>query len=395
MSKVERTIINFIEKNAGYLFLVLMTLVGIYARKLMLPFMSSDLTSYNLEWYNQLKEMGGIKGISSYSGNYNYAYIFLLALLTYIPVQGALSIKVFHIMFDFVGAIIAGLIAKKVYSGGMRTFSLAYSLVFLSPIVMLNSAYWGQCDFIYTSFVLLAIYLLLEEKYVWCFLIYGVAISFKLQAIFIIPLFIFVYVLNKKYSVTDILMIPIGFLISSFPGMICSGKGLKGLFEIYFGQVKQEESLVLNFPNIYYWISANHYDLYVKLGVCLLFVIFAVCVFYLLMKKAYISNEQIVALGMWCVLCVVYFCPKMHERYGFVAEVLSLIWLIGHKKWIWYPIVINLTVLFSYFTVLYGYNLYSFQNMALINIISFIFFSIYTFSEIKTCEEAMEKNEKG
>lgn len=393
MKKVERQLFFWVENNIGYIVILIMTFIGIYARYLMLPFMSSDYTFYNLEWYNQLQEYGGLQGIAEYDGNYNYAYIFLLALLTYIPIPGAVSIKLFHIAFDFIGAILAGLIAKKVHSGGVNTFAFGYSFVFLSPLVMLNSAYWGQCDFIYTSFLLWAIYLLIKEKYTWSFLIYGIALSFKLQAIFIIPLFILVYALNKKFSVVNFLMIPVGFLFSSLPGMICSGKGIGGLIDIYFGQIKQEQSLALNFPNIYYWISSNHYDLYVKIGICLVAVIFVFGGFYLLKKKAYLSEDQILALGMWCILCVVYFCPKMHERYGFAAEILSIIWVIGHKKWIWYPIVMNTIVLFSYFTILYGYNLFSFQNMAVVNVITFIFFSIYLFSDIKSKEisENMEE----
>ena len=115
--------------------------------------------------------------------------------------------------------------------------------------------------------------------------------------------------------------------------------------------------------------------------------IFGFATFCLVKKKAYLTENHIVALGMWCVLCVVYFCPKIHERYGFVAEILSIIWVVGNKKWLWYPIIMGLTVLFSYFAVLYGYYLYNYQDMALVNIVTFIVFTMYLFSDIKAREE--------
>ena len=387
MSNYEKKIISFCEKNMGYIFAIIMTFIGIYVRYIMLPFMTSDYTCYYMEWYNQLKECGGVFGIAEYTGDYNYAYVFLLSLVTYIPLPSTISIKLFHILFDFVGAIIAGAIAKKVYSGGINTFALVYSATFVSPLVMLNSAHWGQCDFMYTSFVLLSIYMLLSQKYDWSFFVYGVALSIKLQAAFILPLFIFVYILNRNFSILKFLWIPIGFLVSSFPGMLFSKKGISGLIDIYSGQVQQEEILAQNYPNIYYWISSEHYDLYLKSGVLLLVIILGFASFYLVRKKAYLTENHIVAMGIWCVLCVVYFCPKMHERYSFVAEILSIIWVVGNKKWLWYPIIMGLTVLFSYFAVLYGYYLYNYQDMALVNIVTFIVFTMYLFSDIKAREE--------
>ena len=69
MNKYEERIISLCERNINYIFVFFMTLVGIYARYLMLPFLSSDYAFYNLEWYNQLKECGGVWGIAEYQGN--------------------------------------------------------------------------------------------------------------------------------------------------------------------------------------------------------------------------------------------------------------------------------------------------------------------------------------
>lgn len=387
MSKIESKLLDFFHRNIALIVMAFVTIVAVYVRYIMFPFISSDFSSFYLEWYNQIKSNGGLLGLSAYTGDYNYAYAFLLALVTYLPFKAEVSIKLFYVLFDFLGAFFAGSIAKEIYPDKKNVFVWGYSFVLVSPLVVLNSAMWGQCDFIYASIVLIALYLLIKEKINWAFFILGVAIAFKGQALFIVPLFVLVYLVEKKFSVLNFLFSVAGYILSCLPGVLLSGKGISGFFEIYIGQIQHGEWLVLNYPNIYYWISAKHYSLFVKVGICFTFLIFVFITFYLLNLKARLHNDQIIALGMWCVLCIVYFCPKMHERYGFLAEVLSLIWVVGHKKWIWYPIVMSTTVLFSYFAVLFGYNLYNFQDMAVVNIIAFLVFSIFFFKDIQQNRE--------
>ena len=63
---------------------------------------------------------------------------------------------------------------------------------------MLNSAAWGQCDSIYAAFCLGSLYFLLRGRTWWACVFFGLALSFKLQAIFFLPALLIVLVVNRQ-----------------------------------------------------------------------------------------------------------------------------------------------------------------------------------------------------
>ena len=96
--------------------------------------------------------------------------------------------------FDWVLAITAGVIARSISTHEREWVGcLAYCAVLLSPIVFLNSAAWAQCDAIYSDFALLAILHLERKQYTRAMCFLGVSFAFKLQAVFVLPIFLFVY----------------------------------------------------------------------------------------------------------------------------------------------------------------------------------------------------------
>jgi Gpi18-like mannosyltransferase len=67
------------------------------------------------------------------------------------------------------------------------------------PTVLINGSLWGQIDASYTAFSLIALYYLQKNKPFVSSLWYGLAISFKLQAIFFLPVFLIFFWFNKPY----------------------------------------------------------------------------------------------------------------------------------------------------------------------------------------------------
>ena len=49
-------------------------------------------------------------------------------------------------------------------------------------------------------------------------------------------------------------------------------------------------------------------------------------------KRVRLTDRMAVLMGAWCVLCCVFFLPRMHERYGIVGEVLLLCWAVAVGK---------------------------------------------------------------
>lgn len=46
-----------------------------------------------------------------------------------------------------------------------KVFFITFAVVIMLPTVILNSAYWGQCDSIYTTFIILTLLYLYKGKY--------------------------------------------------------------------------------------------------------------------------------------------------------------------------------------------------------------------------------------
>ena len=63
----------------------------------------------------------------------------------------------------------------------------AFLLALALPTVWLNSAYWGQCDVVFTSLCIGMAYGVLKGKGNLAAVFWALAFSFKLQAIFVLP----------------------------------------------------------------------------------------------------------------------------------------------------------------------------------------------------------------
>lgn len=112
-------------------------------------------------------------------------------------------------MISFIFEIIAAYYIMKIVNlkyKRERLGYLAFGLLLFIPTVIFNGSVWAQCDIIYTAFVIGSIYYILNEKPVISIIFYGIALSFKLQAI-IIPLVSFLCYIPFLYNTgTDYLI---------------------------------------------------------------------------------------------------------------------------------------------------------------------------------------------
>ncbi|NTV79405.1 MAG: hypothetical protein HGA25_09825, partial [Clostridiales bacterium] len=155
MNKFEYNLLTAIEKNLYLLSGIIITALAILLRFTGFHWESGDFNTYLLPWFEELKAAGGLDGLATYTGHYNTPYVFLLALLTYLPINPLWSIKLLSCVFDFAGAIFASLITGHFYKGKNKNIIsfVTYTVILFSPNVFLNSSYWAQCDFIYVSFL--------------------------------------------------------------------------------------------------------------------------------------------------------------------------------------------------------------------------------------------------
>ena len=355
MTKIEQKILDRLYSWRYPLFLFIITLLALIIRFLFLPIRSGDFNGFLIHWFNTLKENGGFLAIKNPIGDYNIPYLTILAGLTYLPISPLISIKMVSILFEFIGALFASLIVKKLTKSHhySNLFSiLAYTITLFLPTVVLNGAAWAQCDFIYTSFILISFYLLLHTKYSWAFLSYGIALSFKLQAIFVLPILIIIYLVNRKFSILNFLLIPLSNLVLSLPALLL-GYPFKKFLLIYFNQTETYHDLTMNFPNVYNLIN-NHYDQLKLPGIIFTLVVVGIFTMTIWCKKIKISNQQIISYSLWLIMAITFFLPGMHDRYLFSADILSIIYFMIYRKNIYLPIFINLASLSTYIIYLFG-----------------------------------------
>ena len=199
MFSFERKFWMWIEKNIFIISLLVVTILGGLIRLSLRRYVSGDAGADLLNWYAEIQSGGGLKSLGHQVGNYNMLYQFLIAIMTYIPIQPLYAYKVLSCVFDYLLAGAVGYLVYKLVEEDKRWKGLlAYGMVILSPIVFLNSAVWAQCDSIYVFWIILSLIFLLQEKYIPTFLCYGIAIAFKLQAVFFLPVLLFLYFAERK-----------------------------------------------------------------------------------------------------------------------------------------------------------------------------------------------------
>lgn len=354
MFKEEKKIIDLFSKNYlvfGYIFITIMALL---VRFLTFHFESHDYVAFLAPWFDYLKNNGGILALANYPGNYNAPYMTIMALLTYIPVKSLYSIKFVSVIFDFGLALSSACLVKYLISKNKNiSFFITYAVILFLPEVLMNSGIWGQCDSGYTMFIVLALLYLLKEKYIISFVYLGIAFSLKLQFIFILPLFIVIYIVKKRYSILHFLIIPLVNFILCLPAIII-GKPIGELISIYFGQVNEyKQYMSLNFLNFYSLVDNSGKILY-YVGIILTVIVCFLMLLYIIVKKVKFNDQKILNLGLWFVVMVTYLLPCMHERYLYMGGILAVIYYIVYKKNYLLTVSIIMCTILTYFHYLFG-----------------------------------------
>lgn len=383
MTKIEKKIIEFVEKNKMWIFLSAITILALIVRYKLLDFKSDDYISFLKGWFDFFRQ-NGFAGLKNYPGDYNAPYMTIMALLSYIPIKDLYLIKGVSIVFDIVLAVSAALLVKELVSKDKKWLSiLTYIIVLFLPQVILNGSFWGQCDSMYTSFCILALYFLVKEKYIKSFIFLGLAFAFKLQFIFILPIFIILYFSKKKFSLLNFLIIPAVNFVLCIPALIV-GKPIIECLTVYFKQTKTyEDRLTANFINIYQIVNNN--PEYMRFaGLALSLVICMVVLYYVLEKKIKWNNEKIITLALWFLVVLTYTLPCMHERYLFIGEILSIIYYICYRKNGSIVALININAIITYSSYLFGSTNISFDIMAITYLVVILYFSKNTFKLLES-----------
>jgi Gpi18-like mannosyltransferase len=368
---MNRNKLKLLDYDLGILIVIISIVIAIILRFNLFYFESGDFTYFLNPWYDFILENGRFFALKENFSNYNPPYLYLLVIASYLfpNLPNIWGIKLVSIPFDFFGAFWVYKIVKLNYPKGNKP-RLAFIITLFAPTVFINSAYWGQCDMIYTSFLLGCLYFISVNRQILGLSFFAIALSFKLQAIFFIP-FLFILFLKNRLKWYSFLIIPPVYFTTLIPAWL-AGRPFKELLLIYFNQFDTYNSLTMNFPNLYNFISKNYYNLFSKLGLIftlLLIIIFSISIY---QKKQALTQKNIISIALISTFMMPYFLPKMHDRYLFTVDMISIIYAFYFPKYWFVPIVIMGSSLLSYTDFLMGKRLVSHHVLAVILLALFI-----------------------
>ncbi|MGN1148432.1 MAG: hypothetical protein ACI4TB_08420, partial [Lachnospiraceae bacterium] len=323
-------------------------------------------------WMAALKNGTGLQALSQYSGDYNMPYVTVLLLLTYLPLEPIVGIKCFSILFDFICAAAGGALANVCTKNHYRhlTFILTYSLIFLSPIAILNSGYWGQCDAVYVAFVLLAVLFMLKEKFPLSMIFWGCAFAFKLQAIFGFPILLLYYWKNRKFSFLQFLLIPVTMEVLCLPAII-GGCSPFVTFSVYFAQMKTYPEMYYYYPNFWTFFQDTPYYVFGRMAVVGTFTLLMLESVLILHKEKSLGTENFLPDFCLIVMTILCFLPCMHDRYGYMLEMAAIVWTVVEKRKWWLAVMTQLISLIVYAPAIVGRYLIDARILAVFYLLTF------------------------
>jgi Gpi18-like mannosyltransferase len=343
--KWEYGIIDYINKKQIF-FLAAVSFLALLIRFTGFNFIAEDYTNSFSKWIEYLRENGHFRGIASLEGTDYFllqpaTYQYFMAIISYLPPGWDLwSVKILSCVFDFVLAFTGMNIAGEITKSGKYSL-LAYTAVLFCPTVFANSGIWGQNDSIYAAFLFAALYFFLKERPGAAMLFFGIGLSFKLQAMFILPFTFFIYLL-QKWSILNYLYAVLGFILTQLPCLFI-GVPVFDIVKKYALQSGAYGQRTMNAPTIFALIPVQ------RTAGMLFAAAVLVCLVFALMKNGKTTTpEKTLLLFVFCSLIIPFLLPRMHERYFYLAEVSALLYVVCRPDRLWVFFLILLASLSTY-----------------------------------------------
>ncbi|MFC7527128.1 hypothetical protein [Actinoplanes sp. GCM10030250] len=339
------------------LLLVALVAVGAAVRYVGFPTVSPDYASFIRPWGQFIASHGGFEAVGENFANYNVPYLYLLAGLVWLDqhLPGTLLplVKLLSVGFDVMLAYYAARIVA-LRNRDWRLAALAGLVVLLLPTVVLNGAYWAQCDSIYAAFVMAGLYHLLRDRPWLAMALVGVAFSFKLQTVFVFPV-LMVLVLAGRLRWYQLSAIPAVYVLLAVPAWL-AGRPFGDLMLIYSEQSGQYQSLTLNAPTVYTFVKAAPVMLATLRTAGTLLAVAAVLVlaYTVLIRRVRLDSPGILLLAATSAILVPFLLPGMHERYFILAETLTVVAAFWLPRRMWFvPILVQFASFLSYAAYLF------------------------------------------
>jgi Gpi18-like mannosyltransferase len=296
---------------------------GLFIRRYLVPEVNPNYTDFLRPWVEHMRRDGG-KSLGEDFANYNVPYLYVLYLGSVTPFSALHVVKAIAIIFDLFMAIGVAAIVFHFRRNAMLAAVAAAVTLFL-PEVFLNSAMWGEADSSYTAFLVWAAYFIVARKDIPAWVMFSLALAFKLQAVFFLP-WILLALIVQRHRIRAALIGIVVFFAVWVPALV-AGRSLHSLAEIYVTQYKYSSSLTLQAANIYQWVP-NTMSRYIHpAGIFFGIGIVALLGLVYLRRLRGLAQTEIWLLQVAAAFGVLvpFILPAMHDRYFYPGDVFAVI----------------------------------------------------------------------
>lgn len=304
--------------------IVLMFALAILLRVVSFPHQNVDTKGY-LNWYSHFEQ----RGFAALADDFSvytppYLYLLWLASLAREMIDPRLSLKLIPTAFDLLSAFAVYKLVRLKYPQGQMPWLAAAGFLLL-PTVILNSAYWGQIDSLYTCFLLLCVYFLLTERPAPAMWMLGLSLAIKAQAVFLLP-FLAVMFFKKRIPWPTLFIPPLVYVASILPA-VWAGRPFMEALTIYVSQSGEFQQVSMHAPNLYSfavghraWIKPIYYG-----GLALTVILLGGWVLVYARRLFALTPRLVLLTALVSTVLAPFLLPRMHDRYFYPADNLSLV----------------------------------------------------------------------
>ncbi|MEV4282722.1 glycosyltransferase 87 family protein [Actinoplanes xinjiangensis] len=340
------------QRRAELFLIVCLLAAAFAARYVGRSEMTRDMQIF-FRWHDQLQQAGGWRGLGEAIGNYNAPYMYLLWFASVLPVPLLIGIKMVYAVFDLLLAFFTFRLVEM--RRGRRAGIAAAFLVILLPTVVINASIWGQIDSIWASFAVGGVWMLARGRGWWGVVLCTLSLAFKPHGVFIFAL-VALLVLAGRLRARTLLAVPGVWLVLSLPALLL-GRSPGELFTIYSldRQARIIDELTDRAPSIFAFLEGTRrLDTARQLGYLLTAALVLGIFLVVIARRVRLDETRVVTLAALFAILIPFGLPGMHERYFYLADVLTVA-LVFYVPRLWFvPLLVQAASLGAYTYFLFG-----------------------------------------
>ncbi len=197
--------------------------------------------------------------------------------------------------------------------------------------------------------------------------------------------------LKGKIKARYIFWIPVVLFVTMIPAMI-AGRSFAELISIYGKQVSTYSMLTMNYPSIFTVVNPGlHLEtrkLIIASATIAAIAILGFIAYYVRNRKFRVDGLFMITLAIFTVEIALFTLPVMHERYGYLPEVIAVSYAVTNYKRLAVLVMMQFVSIVTYSKFLFGTTVEDMWLMALMNIAIVMLVGYDLYKQMKAREVA-------